>query len=220
MRGGDNDDLWLLQVVVTVLQGFKQRRYAPAPIVDKLADDKIPRLLEAPPIRTCVAMKSSENTALFRDHCRMDPVVFDALFGLCAPRFPPKVKYLREVIGVTLDWLSFATSCRDQEATFGLAFVTVHKYRMLGLNAIVKSLASPITPPDVAPTALRHRTRTLTKRSLRFMAFMCRLLWLLWTRGASATGRDGRPPTFFSRPTGTWACTSSMSAPKAQHTTR
>lgn len=86
MEGDDNDDLWPMQVFVMVLQGLQLKRSAPESTEPD--EDKTLRLLEVHPIRTFEAMYISKNTDLFRDHFRMDPAEFDALFCLCAPCLP------------------------------------------------------------------------------------------------------------------------------------
>ncbi|KAE9075851.1 hypothetical protein PF006_g28247, partial [Phytophthora fragariae] len=62
-----------------------------------------------------------------------------------------KIKYRREVIAVTLDWLGRAGTCRDQETKFEMAFSTVHRYRRAGLYAILRGLAGIIDLPSAVP---------------------------------------------------------------------
>ena len=82
----------------------------------------------------------------------MDKAVFDALFDLCVPFIPANVRRPREVLAITLDWLGRGATCRDQEAKFDVAFSTAHRYRMIGLHAIVRVLGPTIKLPSTVPT--------------------------------------------------------------------
>eukprot|EP00644_Phytophthora_capsici_P007053 jgi/Phyca11/112690/e_gw1.22.606.1 len=79
--------------------------------------DRVPRLLGHPKDspRFFEATYASSNAYLFRDHFRMDKEAFDKLFDDCDCYISAKIKYRKEVVAVTLDWLGRASSCRDQE---------------------------------------------------------------------------------------------------------
>ncbi|OWZ03336.1 Nuclease HARBI1 [Phytophthora megakarya] len=84
------------------------------------------------------------------DHFRMDKQTFDGLYDICKPYLSTKIKYHKEILAVTLDWLVRAASCGDQEPTFRLACSTVRCYRRAGLHAIIRALLNSIIVPRAA----------------------------------------------------------------------
>jgi hypothetical protein len=51
-----------------------------------------------------------------------------------------------------LDWLGRGASCRDQEVKFKTAFSTIHRYRRIGIYAVIKTLSNNIDMPRIVPT--------------------------------------------------------------------
>ncbi|KAE9229268.1 hypothetical protein PF005_g3943 [Phytophthora fragariae] len=150
MDGDDEDDLWLVQALAVLLQASQEGsgvlRLVP-----------IPRLLNGEGKRFFERIYSSSNPSLFRDHFRMDKELYDILFEACDRFISRKIKYRREVIAVTLDWLGRAATCRDQETKFEMAFSTVHRYRRAGLYAILRGLAGIIDLPSAVPAEFVHK---------------------------------------------------------------
>ncbi|OWY93008.1 hypothetical protein PHMEG_00037746 [Phytophthora megakarya] len=70
----------------------------------------------------------------------MDKQAIDDLYDACKLYLSTKIKYHKAVLTVTLDWLGKAASCRDQVTKFRIAFSTVHRYRRVGLHAIIRAL--------------------------------------------------------------------------------
>ena len=83
----------------------------------------------------------------------MDKQAFDDLYEVCKPYLSSKIKYHEEVLAVTLDWLGRAASCRDQETKFRMAFSTVHRYRRVGLYAIIRALSNNVSVPRAVPVS-------------------------------------------------------------------
>jgi len=142
-RDEDDDDLWLLQALSKMLNSAKRDLSA--------HKDSAPRLLDTDGSETRVfqSIYASRIAFLFRDHCRTDRDAYDAL---CEPLIPAKTKYRREVLAVLLDWFGRGAMCRDQELKFKTAFATIHRYRRIGLHAVIKTLSNNIDMPRTVPT--------------------------------------------------------------------
>ncbi|KAF4143324.1 DDE superfamily endonuclease [Phytophthora infestans] len=127
---------------------------------DPAPADKIPRLLGMTSDngeRPFEAIYNSRNRSLFRDHFRMSRSSFDVLFDRCARFFPETIRDQREALGVTLDWLGSALACRKQQICFDLSYSTVHKYRMLGLTAILRGLGDLMVLPTRVPSKFKTK---------------------------------------------------------------
>ncbi|KAE8958687.1 hypothetical protein PR002_g30789, partial [Phytophthora rubi] len=89
---------------------------------------------------------------VFRDNYRVSHHVFDSLVEICDAQITEPVRSKRELLGVTLDWLATGSSVRAQEDKFKIAYSTCHKYRTLGMMAIIGSLQHLISlPSEVCP---------------------------------------------------------------------
>ncbi|KAG7386525.1 hypothetical protein PHYPSEUDO_015535 [Phytophthora pseudosyringae] len=146
MDGDGEDDMWLVQALAVLLQAGQGLGAGCRPLIP------VQRLLDSGSKRFFDRIYSSTNPFLFREHCRMDKALYDILFDACEDYIPRKIKYRREVVAVTLDWLGRAATCRDQETKFEMALSTVHRYRRVGLYAILRGLAGIIGFPSSVPT--------------------------------------------------------------------
>ncbi|RLN89834.1 hypothetical protein BBJ28_00024260 [Nothophytophthora sp. Chile5] len=148
MDGDDEEDeMWIIQAVGKLIKALRSDcREAGSESVEQ-------RLLRSgeDTIRTFEDLYNSANSFLFRDHFRMKADDFDALYELCKPLIPTKIEHPREVIAVTLDWLGRGASCRDQELKFSLAYSTIHRYRRVGLYAVVTALHYMVKMPSAVP---------------------------------------------------------------------
>jgi hypothetical protein len=162
INGDEEDDLWLIQALAVLLQAGQGLGAGCLRLVP------VQRLLESGSKRFFERIHSSSNPFQFRDHFRMDKALYDILFDACEDYIPRKIKYRREVVAVTLDWLGREATCRDQETKFEMAFSTVHRYRRIGLYAILRGLAGIISFPNSAPTEFVQK-----------FPYSIRPLWLL-----------------------------------------
>ncbi|KAG7375635.1 hypothetical protein PHYPSEUDO_000405 [Phytophthora pseudosyringae] len=146
MNGDDEDDMWFVQALAVLLQAGQGLGAGCLPLIP------VQRLLDSGSKRFFDRIYSSTNPFLFRDHFGMDKALYDILFDACEDYIPIKIKYRREVVAVTLDWL------RHQETKFEMAFSTVHRYRRVGLYAILRGLAGIIGFPSSVPTEFVKKT--------------------------------------------------------------
>ncbi|OWZ18665.1 Nuclease HARBI1 [Phytophthora megakarya] len=86
------------------------------------------------------AIHAYSNGKLFHDSFRMSAQAFDELFKLCQPCISGSVRGQCELLGVALNWIGTAATCRAQEVLFDLSYSTVPKYITRGVKAIVQAL--------------------------------------------------------------------------------
>jgi hypothetical protein len=97
------------------------------------------------------SLYQSSNPFLFKDIFRCKQETFDKLFVTVQPFLKKKEKI---ALGVFLNWLGTASSCRDQETKFHVPYATIHRLRKDALHAVLLALKSSMEIPSSSSMSL------------------------------------------------------------------